>query len=65
MFISMDNAIPIANASVLITFVYRFPLEVFGNAVKIKWQVKIPDTEVLKNAGMQSMHTVLKLTQLD
>ena len=33
-------------------------------AVKIKWQDKIPDTEVLKKAGMQSMHTVLKLAQL-
>ena len=33
-------------------------------AVKIKWQDKIPDTEVLKKAGMQSMHTVLELVQL-
>ena len=33
-------------------------------AVKIKWQDKIPDTEVLKKAGMQSMHTVLNQTQL-
>ena len=32
--------------------------------LKIKWQDKIPDTEVLKKAGMQSMHTVLKLAQL-
>ena len=30
----------------------------------MKWQDKIPDTEVLKKAGMQSMHTVLKLAQL-
>ena len=29
-----------------------------------KRQDKIPDTEVLKKAGMQSMHTVLKLAQL-
>ena len=40
------------------------PLKLFGNAVKIKWQDKIPDTQVLKKAGMQSMHTVLKLAQL-
>ena len=33
-------------------------------ALKIKWQDKIPDTEVLKKAGMQNMHTVLKLAQL-
>ena len=32
--------------------------------IKIKWQDKIPDTQVLKKAGMQSMHTVLKLAQL-
>ena len=36
----------------------------FEKAVKIKWQDKIPDTEVLKRAGMQSMHAVLKLAQL-
>ena len=32
--------------------------------LKIKWQDKIPDTEVLKRAGMQSVHTLLKLAQL-
>ena len=32
--------------------------------LKIKWQDKIPDTEVLKRAGMQSIHTFLKLGQL-
>ena len=32
--------------------------------LKIKWQDQIPDTEVLGKAGMQSMHTVLKLAQL-
>ena len=31
--------------------------------LKIKWQDKIPDTEVLKKTGMQR-HTVLKLAQL-
>ena len=29
--------------------------------LKIKWQDRIPDTEVLKRAGMQSIHTLLKL----
>ena len=28
-----------------------------------EWQDKIPDTEVLEKAGMQNMHTVLKLAQ--
>ena len=32
--------------------------------LKIKWQNRIPDTEVLKRAGMQSVHTILKLAQL-
>ena len=32
--------------------------------LKIKWQDRIPDTEVLKRAGMQSVHTFLKLAQL-
>ena len=35
----------------------------FGR-LKIKWQDRIPDTEVLKRAGMQSEHTFLKLAQL-
>ena len=33
-------------------------------AFKIKWQYKISDTEVPKKAGIQSIHTVLKLAQL-
>ena len=32
--------------------------------LKIKWQDRIPDTEVLKRAGMQSVHTLPKLAQL-
>ena len=32
--------------------------------LKIKWQDRIPDIEVLKRAGMQSVHTLLKLAQL-
>ena len=32
--------------------------------LKLKWLDKIPDTEVLKKAGMQSLHAVLKLAQL-
>ena len=31
--------------------------------LKIKWQGRIPDTEVLKMAVMQSVHTLLKLAQ--
>ena len=32
--------------------------------LKIKWQDRVPNTEVLKRAGMQSVHTLLKLAQL-
>ena len=32
--------------------------------LKAKWQDRIPDTEVLKSAGMQYVHTLLILTQL-
>ena len=32
--------------------------------LKIKWQDRIPDKEVLKRAGMQSIYTLLKLPQL-
>ena len=31
--------------------------------LKIRWQDKIPDTEVLKKAKMQSVHTLSKLAQ--
>ena len=32
--------------------------------LKIKWQDRIPHAEVLKRAGMQNVHTLLKLAQL-
>ena len=32
--------------------------------LKIRWHGKIPDTEVLKRAKMQSVHTQLKLAQI-
>ena len=41
----------------------HFHLSYLRKLLKIKWQDKIPDTEGLKKAGMQSMHTVLKLAQ--
>ena len=42
----------------------HFYLSYLRKLLKIKWKDKIPDTEVLKKAGMQSMHTVLKIAQL-
>ena len=42
----------------------HFHLSCLRKLLKIKRQDKIPDTKVLKKAGKQSMHTVLKLAQL-
>ena len=42
----------------------HFYLSCLRKPLKIKWLEKIPGTEVLKKAGMQSMHTVLKLVHL-
>ena len=43
---------------------YHFHTSCLRKLLKIKWQERIPDTEVLKRAGMQSVHTLLKLAQL-
>ena len=32
--------------------------------MKIKWQDKVPDTEVLNRSSMPSIHTLLRKTQL-
>ena len=42
----------------------HFHLSCLRKILKIRWQDKIPDTEVLKKAKMQSVQTLLKLAQL-
>ena len=42
----------------------HFHLSCLSKLLKIWWQDKIPDTEVLMKAKMQSVHTLLKLAQL-
>ena len=42
----------------------HFQLSCLRKLLKIRWQDKTPDTEVLKKANMQSVHTLLKLAQL-
>ena len=42
----------------------QFHLSCLMKILKIRWQDKIPYTEVLKKAKMQSVHTLLKLAQL-
>ena len=42
----------------------HFHLSCLRKLLKIRWQDKIQDTDVLKKAKMQSVHTLLKLAQL-
>ena len=42
----------------------HFHLSCLRKILKIRWKDKISDTEVLKKAKMQSVHTLLKLAQL-
>ena len=41
----------------------HFYISCLRKPLKIKWQDRSPDTEVLKRAGMQNVPTRLKLTQ--
>ena len=42
----------------------HFHTSCLRNLLRIKWQDRISDTEVLKRAEMQSVHTLLKMAQL-
>ena len=78
--IRLDTKLKVYKAVVLPTLLYacetwtvyqrhakklnHFHLSCMRKILKIRWQDKIPDTEVLKKAKMQSVHTLLKLAQL-
>ena len=78
--IRLDTKLKVYKAVVLPTLLYacetwtvyqwhakrlnHFHTSCLRKLLKIKWQNRIPDTEVLKRAGMQSIHTLLKLAQL-
>ena len=78
--IRLDTKLKVYKAVVLPTLLYacetwtvyqrhakklnHFHLSCLMKLLKIRWQDKIPDTEVLKKAKMQSVHTLLKLAQL-
>ena len=78
--IRLDTKLKVYNAVVLPTLLYaretwtvyqrhakklnHFQLSCLRKLLKIRWKDKIPDTEVLKKAKMQSVHTLLKLEQL-
>ena len=78
--IGVDTKLKVYKAVVLPTLLYpcemctvyqrhakrltHFHTSCLRKLLKIKWQDRIPDTEVLKRAGMQSVHTLLKLAQL-
>ena len=78
--IRLDTKLEVYNAVVLPTFLYAretwtvyqrhakrlnlFKLSCLRKLLKIRWQNKIPDSEVLKRAGMQSLCSLWKLEQL-
>ena len=78
--IRLDTKLKVYKAVVLPTLLYawetwtfyqrhakklnHFHTSCLRTLLKIKWQGRIPNTEVLKRAGMQSVHTLLKLAQL-
>ena len=78
--IRLDTKLKVNKAVVLPTILYacetwtiykwhakrlnHFHTSCLRKLLKIKWQDRIPDTEVLKRPGMQSVHTLLKLAQL-
>ena len=78
--IRLDTKLKVYKAVVLPTLLYacetwavyqrnarrlnHFQISYLKKLLKIKWQDRIPDTEVLKRTGMQSVHTPLKLAQL-
>ena len=77
--IRLDTKLKVCKAVVLPTLLYacdtltvyqrhakklnHFHLSCLRKLLKIRWQDKIPVTEVLKKAKMQSAHTLLKLAQ--
>ena len=78
--IRLNTKLKVYNALVLQTLLYacetwtvyqrhakklnHFHLSCRRKLLKIRWQDKTPDTELLKKAKMQSVHTLLKLAQL-
>ena len=78
--IRLDTKLKVYKAVVLPTLLYacemwtvyqrhakrlnHFHTSCLRKLLKIKWQDRIPDTEVLKKAGMHSVHSLLKLAQL-
>ena len=76
--VRLDTNLKVCKAVVLPTLLYacetwtvyhakklnHFHLSCLRKPLKIRWQDKIPNTEVLKKAKMQSVHTLLKLAQL-
>ena len=78
--IRLDTKLKVYKAVVLPTLLYacetwtdyqrhakrlnHFHTSCLRKLLKIKWQDRISDTDVLKRAGMQSVHTLLKLAQL-
>ena len=78
--IRLDIKLKVYKAVVLLTLLYacetwtdyqrhakrlnHFHTSCLRKLLKIKWKDRIPDTEVLKRAGLQSVYALLKLAQL-
>ena len=78
--IRLDTKLKVYRSVVLPTLVYagetwtvyqrhakrlnHFHTSCLRKLLKFKWQDRIPDTKVLKRAGMRSVHILLKLAQL-
>ena len=78
--IKLDTKLKVYKAVVLPTLLYacvtwriyqrhakrlnHFHTSCLRKLLKVKWQDRILDTEVLKRAGMKSVHTLLKMPQL-
>ena len=62
--IRLDTKLKVYKAVVLPSLIYMHVRPGQKKLLKIRWQDKIPDTEVLKKAKMQSVYTLLKLPQL-
>ena len=75
--IRLDTKLKVYRSVVLPTLLYacetwqrhakrlnHFHTSCLRKILKIKWQYRSLDTEIPKRAGMQSVHTILKLAQL-
>ena len=64
LYISLSNFGILIHKCLVAKRLNHFHISCLRKLLKIKWQDRISDTEVLKRAWTQSVHTLLKLAQL-